>query len=72
MLGVNVRWESFVEAVKQWQSITGAVVGGIFSLLVAIIVGHIIRRREDRASGMLLAGSLVPSMGRKAVLESLM
>ena len=71
-LGVKVMWEFLVEAVRQWQSITGAVVGGIFSLLVAIIVGHIVRHREDRAAGMLLVGSLVQLMGRKAVLETLM
>jgi len=35
----------------------GSILGGIFALLVALIVGHAVRRREEISSGMLLIGA---------------
>ena len=64
-------WDSFVDQIHRWQNLAGAVVGGLFSLGVALLVAHVARRREDRAAGMLLVGTLVQMMARNAQLERL-
>lgn len=64
-------WDSFVDLVHRWQNLAGAVVGGLFSLGVALLVAYTVRHREDRAAGMLLVGTLVQMMARNAQLERL-
>jgi hypothetical protein len=43
---------------KEWKDLVGAVIGGLFSLAVALLVAHQARRSEERASAMLLIGEL--------------
>ena len=44
---------------KEWQTLIGSILGGIFALLVALIVAHSARRQEEISSGMLVIGYLV-------------
>lgn len=64
-------WDSLIDQIHHWQNLAGAVIGGIFSLGVAFLVAYLARRREDRAAGMLLVGTLVQMMSRNASLEKL-
>ena len=64
-------WDSLVNELHRWQNLVGAVVGGLFSLGVAFLVGYLARRREDRAAGMLLVGTLVQMLARNAQLDRL-
>lgn len=50
--------ELIIKFLYKWQTLIGSILGGIFALLVALIVGHAIRRREEISSGMLLIGDL--------------
>ena len=43
---------------KEWKELVGPVIGGVFALLVALLVAHQARRAEERASAMLLIGEL--------------
>ena len=43
----------------KWQTLIGSILGGIFALCVALIVGHAVRRREELSSGMLLIAELM-------------
>lgn len=47
-----------IDLLFKWQTLVGSILGGIFALFVALIVGHNVRRREDIASGMLIIGDL--------------
>ena len=48
----------FIDFLYKWQTLVGSILGGIFALWVAFIVGHAVRRREEVSSGMLLIGDL--------------
>jgi hypothetical protein len=48
-----------VDALKEWQSLVGAVIGAIVALSVAFIVAQMARRREDLSAAMIACGSLV-------------
>ncbi len=64
-------WDSLIDQIHRWQNLAGAVVGGLFSLGVALLVAYLARRREDRAAGMLLVGTLVQMLARNTQLEKL-
>jgi hypothetical protein len=49
---------SLVEFISKWQTLVGAVLGGIFALATAFIVAHTMRRREELASGMVVVADL--------------
>lgn len=51
--------KEFIDFLYKWQTLVGSILGGIFALSVALIVGHSVRRREDISSGMLIIGDLV-------------
>lgn len=51
--------ETFVSFLDQWQTLIGAIIGGIFALLVALLVAYKARRQEDLAAAMLVVGNLV-------------
>lgn len=44
---------------NRWQTLVGAVIGGVFALLVALLVAYKARRQEDLSAAMLLVGNLV-------------
>jgi hypothetical protein len=43
---------------SKWQTLVGAVLGGVFALLVALLVAYKARRQQDLAAAMLLVGNL--------------
>ncbi len=51
--------EEIVNFLDKWQSLAGAVIGGVIALWVALLVAYKARRQEDLAAGMLLVGNLV-------------
>lgn len=55
----------------KWQTLIGAIVGGIFSLLVALLVAYQAQRREDLAAGMLVVGNLATVTTALRTLEEL-
>ncbi len=44
---------------EKWQTLAGAVIGGVFALWVALLVAYKARRQEDLAAAMLVVGNLV-------------
>jgi hypothetical protein len=48
----------FIGILYKWQTLVGSILGGIFALLVALIVGRSVRRREEISSGMLIISDL--------------
>lgn len=48
----------------RWQTLTGALLGGVFSLSVAFIVAYIGRRRDDLAAAMLVTVNVVETKAR--------
>ena len=48
-----------IQFLKEWQTLIGSILGGLFALGVALLVAHSARRREEIASGMLVVGNLV-------------
>ncbi|MES9901473.1 MAG: hypothetical protein ABW168_02180 [Sedimenticola sp.] len=51
--------EVIVSFIDKWQTLLGAIIGGIFALWVALLVAYKVRRQEDLAAAMLLVGNLV-------------
>jgi hypothetical protein len=49
---------SFLATLKEWQSLAGAIVSGVISLCVALLVASHARRASERSSAMLLIGDL--------------
>lgn len=49
---------SLVEFISKWQTLIGAVLGGIFALATALVVALTMRRREEVASGMVVVADL--------------
>ena len=47
-----------IDFLREWKELVGAVIGGLFSLAVALLVAYQARRSEERASAMLLIGEL--------------
>jgi len=50
--------EEMIEILHKWQTLIGAILGGLFALAVALVVAVSVRRREEVASGMLVAANL--------------
>lgn len=50
--------EGIIKFLYEWQTLVGSIMGGIFALLVALVVGHIVRRREEISSAILVIGDL--------------
>lgn len=44
----------------KWQTLVGSILGGVFALAVAFIVAMSARRREELASGMVVASNIIP------------
>jgi hypothetical protein len=61
----------FVTSLKEWQDLAGATLGGLISLLVALIVAYIPIRREDLTAAMLVAANLVAARARQVTLRDL-
>jgi hypothetical protein len=49
----------FVDFLREWKELIGAVIGGVFSLLVALLVAHQSRRAEEKTAATLLIGELI-------------
>jgi len=64
-------WNAFIDDLRQWQNLVGAVVGGIFALGVAVLVAYLARSREDRAAAMILTAAFVSIRARHTSLERL-
>lgn len=54
--------DCIIALLKEWKELVGAVIGGVFSLFVALLVARQARRAEERASAMLLIGDLTRVM----------
>lgn len=50
--------EELAAFLDKWQTLAGAVIGGIVSLIVALLVAYKARRREDLSAAMLVVGNL--------------
>lgn len=61
--------ENIVNFMDHWQTLIGAIIGGLFALTVALLVAFKARRREEISAAMLLVGNLVSV---KAAEETLM
>lgn len=64
-------WGEFVICLHQWQNLAGAIVGGVFSLCVALLVSYLAHNREDRAAAMILTAAFVSINARHSSLERL-
>jgi hypothetical protein len=62
---------TFISLLKEWQDLAGATLGGLTSLVVALIVAHIPMRREDLTAAMLVISNLVPARARHSSLKAL-
>ncbi|AGA89731.1 hypothetical protein Thimo_0900 [Thioflavicoccus mobilis 8321] len=60
------------EFLYKWQPLAGAVLGGLFGVVAALVVAYKARRQEDLAAGMLLIGNLVTFQSAKRTLEQLL
>jgi hypothetical protein len=56
---------------KDWQELAGAALGGVISVLVALIVAYIPIRRDDLTAAMLVISNLVPARARHTTLVTL-
>ena len=50
--------EELINFFDKWQTLSGAVIGGVFALCVALLVAYKTRRQDDLAAAMLLVGNL--------------
>ncbi len=64
-------WDEFGVFLHHWQNLAGAIVGGIFSLSVALLVSSLARNREDRAAAMILIAAFANINARHSSLERL-
>ncbi|HEU0234079.1 MAG TPA: hypothetical protein VFQ94_03000 [Gallionella sp.] len=51
--------DDFVAFLRDWKELIGAVIGGIFSLLVALLVAYQARRSEEKTAATLLIGEFL-------------
>ena len=51
--------ETIINLIDHWQTLVGAILGGLFALGVALLVAHHARRREEVSAATLLVGNLV-------------
>ena len=57
-----------VTFLAKWQTLSGAFLGGVFSLSVALMVAYVARRREDVVAAMLVVGNLTEMTSRQVTL----
>lgn len=57
--------------ISEWQTLIGAVIGGVFALSVALLVAYKARRHEDMASAMLVVSNLANLQTSESVLHEL-
>lgn len=60
-----------VEFIYKWKEIAGAIIGGLFSLAVALIVARDARTREERSAATLLIVTFTNFLARHASLADL-
>ncbi len=63
--------DELISFLYKWQTMIGAIIGGIFALFVALLVAYKARRQEDLAAGMLLTGNLISIIGNGLTLNEL-
>jgi len=63
--------DELISFLEKWQTMIGAIIGGIFALFVALLVAYKARRQEDLAAGMLLTGNLISIIGNGLTLKEL-
>lgn len=51
--------DEIVKFIDHWQTLIGAIIGGLFALSVALLVAYKARRSEEISAAMLLVGDLV-------------
>lgn len=52
--------QSLLAVLEKWQTLAGAILGGLFALCVALLVASKARRHEEDTAAMLLSGELKP------------
>lgn len=63
--------DEIVAFLDKWQTLAGAIIGGLIALLVALLVAYKARRQEDLSAAMLLVGNLVTVRTASRALEDL-
>jgi hypothetical protein len=63
--------DEIVAFLEKWQTLVGAIIGGIIALFVALLVAYKARRQEDLSAAMLLVGNLVTVRAASRALEDL-
>jgi hypothetical protein len=63
--------DEIVVFLDKWQTLAGAIIGGLIALLVALLVAYKARRQEDLSAAMLLVGNLVTVRTASRALEDL-
>ena len=56
--------DALAQFLHKWQTLTGAFLGGVFALGVALLVAYVNRRREDVAAAMLVIANTVETKAR--------
>lgn len=51
--------EEFLAFIREWKELVGAIIGGVFSLFVALLVAYQARRAEEKTSATLLIGEFL-------------
>ena len=56
---ILVGWEDkFVDFLQDWQTLFGAIIGGVSGVIAALVVDFGARRREERSAAMLIVNDL--------------
>ena len=63
--------ENLVCFLEKWQSLIGAIIGGVFALMVALLVAYKAKRQEDLMAAMLVVANLVAVKTASNVLSKL-
>lgn len=69
--GQALRMDELVKLLHEWENLTGALAGGLFSLGVALIVANSARRVEERTAAMIVISNLVQFLMRVRTLKRL-
>jgi hypothetical protein len=62
---------SLIDFIFKWQTLIGAVLGGLFAIATALVVALTMRRREEVASGMVVVSDLAAVRVEYEALNSL-
>lgn len=60
-----------ISFLRDWENLSGAVIGGVFSLVVALIVARSARRADEHAAAMIVISNLVQFLTRVRILEKM-